>query len=579
MKKPTISRLCLILCLIFAVCMVFVGCNSSDGELSNDTTVDETTVEEMTEETTAEEATAEETTAEETTAEETTAEETTAEETTAEETTVEETTAEETTAEETTAEETTAEETTAEETTEEETTVEETTANYYTVTFFNKDETFTVFVVEGEAVAEPEVLDEEYETFDGWYTDSKNGEKYNFKTPITSDITLYGRDFVATEKCAAPNVVESIFTQEDRLLVVGYAEKGTTIRVLYSAVDSYSYYCDDGIFYLDVPVSSHSGFIEVYATARGKLASDKVHVGIGSHQGYGVTGVFVGSQGHMHIDYTKNDYLGLLTYSDSLAQHQRRVLEKVQKKISEVSPNTKLIYLIAPNHSTIYPETIPDWMQKMKVPGMLSRLEVMSKVMADSDVTFIDLTDYLRSKKNDGEYDEFRLYNKTDSHWTELGAYYAYEYLMNEVISKDFPAVKAIPLSEFEVFSKDVPGGDLVYWHLRLNTEICRESGVFVRPKTFEFITGYDKPLTVYLADNDLTKKANTYYQENDELPTAVVYRDSYSTNLYNFLPQHFSKIVYNEMHAQSISYAQIALEQPDYVIFECVERHLDYLF
>ena len=506
-------------------------------------------------------------------------EETTAEETTAEETTAEETTAEETTAEETTAEETTEEETIAEETTAEETTAEETTANYFTVTFVKKDETFTVSAAEGEAVAEPEISDDEYETFDGWYTASKGGELFDFSTPIAADITLYGKYLVATVKCETPEVVESIFTQEDRLLVVGYAEKGTTIRVLHSSVASYSYYCDDGIFYLDVPVSSHSGFIEVYATARGKLASDKVHVGIGSHQGYGVTGVFVGSQGHMHIDYTKNDYLGLLTYSDSLAQHQRRVLENIEKKIKEVSPNTKLIYLIAPNHSSVYPETIPDWMQKMKNPRMKSRLEVMTEVMADSHVTFLNPTDYLRSKKNDGEYDEFRLYNKTDSHWTELGAYYAYEYLMNEVISKDFPAVKAIPLSEFDVFSKDVPGGDLVYWHLKLDTNICRESAVFVRPKTFEFVTGYNKPLTVYLEDDDFTKKANTYYIDNDELPTAVVYRDSYSTNLYNFLPQHFSKIVYNEMHAQSISYAQIALEQPDYVIFECVERHLDYLF
>lgn len=418
------------------------------------------------------------------------------------------------------------------------------------------------------------LLDNETKNIELLETQTQTGSSGSDPDPVASSLELVAPD---ANTCAAPIVTGKTFSQYNRLAVAGVSENGTTIHVKGSDDDSYSYYVYDGIFLLDVPATQSTGSIEIYASADGKNDSEHVTVTITSAMGSGGKGVYVGVDGHIHIDATMYDYLGNNTYTASQAQSKRKQLEKTLAKIQAVSPDTKLIYMIAPNHSTIYPETMPDWLAGQKQDGAKSKLEMLYDAMEGSDVIFVNLTDLLLSKKNDGELDEYLLYQKTDTHWNELGAYYAYEYLMNEYIAVDFPAATATPLSDFDVFVKNVPGGDMLNM-LGFDLDMCRENSVFVRPSSFELVTGYDKPYRMNF-ENYWTSDRHTYTIDNDALPTMLMYRDSFSTNLINLMAQNFSSSYFNEMFTHTVVIDLVKELQPDYVIVECVERNIENIF
>ena len=567
---PAIRGL-LIFTLLFALCIISVGCNTVVGDLPDETTAEETTVEE----TTAEETTVEETTAEETTAEETTAEETTVEETTEEETTVEETTAEETTEEETTAEETTEEETTAEETTAEETTAEEITeadTEEYTVVFVIGDNTFTKTVMSGECVIAPDIDADQAYKYDMWFTSENGKTRFKLSTPITEDITLYAREITLVGKCDKPEITGVVYSQFNRVCIYGKAEPGTVICVEGKEETTL---CEDGIFAIDVYASSGLGHLDIYATSTGKNPSDTERADIGRASMNQERDVIVGERGFMYAyKITGKDFLRTRTYTEDQLEQRKKKLVSVINKVHSVSPDTKVIYLMAPNKATVYPEFLPEWVLEKKAEGVKTRLELLTEAMQDTDCTFINLTDYLVSKKTDGEFDEYYLYNKTDTHWNELGAYYAYEYLMNEVIAKDFPAAKAIPLSKFDVYKKEIGGGDMV-WGLGISATFCRENSVFVRPKDFEFSSGYNKPFAMNAA-NDWTEQKRETIINDSSLPTMVMYRDSFNMNMFNFLSENFSHAHYAAMYGHSVSYKLIEMLKPDYLIIECIERNIE---
>ncbi len=471
----------------------------------------------------------------------------------------------ETTVEETTAEETTAEETTAEETTEADT-VE------YTVTFVIGDNTFTKTVTSGESVTAPDIDADQAYKYDMWFTSENGKTRFNLSTPITEDITLYAREITLVGKWDKPEITGVVYSQFNRVCIYGTAEPGTVICVEDKEETTL---CEDGIFAIDVYASSGLGHLDIYATGTGKNPSDTVRADIGRASMNQERDVIVGERGFMYAyKITGKDFLRTRTYTEDQLEQRKKKLVSVINRVHSVSPDTKVIYLMAPNKATVYPEFLPEWVLEKKVEGVKSRLELLTEAMQDTDCTFINLTDYLVSKKTDGEFDEYYLYNKTDTHWNELGAYYAYEYLMNEVIAKDFPAAKAIPLSKFDVYKKEIGGGDMV-WGLGISATFCRENSVFVRPKDFEFSSGYNKPFAMNAA-NDWTEQKRETTINDSSLPTMVMYRDSFNMNMFNFLSENFSHAYYAAMYGHSVSYKLIEMLKPDYLIIECIERNIE---
>ena len=109
-----------------------------------------------------------------------------------------------------------------------------------------------------------------------------------------------------------------------------------------------------------------------------------------------------------------------------------------------------------PEKHTIYDEFLPWYMSVVVADTLLQLDQVLDYLKKRKlDLQIIDVTKTFKQEKK-----HKRLYFKHDSHWNSEGAFIAYTRLMN-VISRDFPALKPRPATDFEITYVEKSGGDL----------------------------------------------------------------------------------------------------------------------
>lgn len=120
------------------------------------------------------------------------------------------------------------------------------------------------------------------------------------------------------------------------------------------------------------------------------------------------------------------DYLHSNTLTDA-------ELADIAGKVSRIdavlgSRGTTFLWVVPPNTPTIYPESMP---KRFKPVGAQSKREQLGAVLAArNERDFLDLTPaLLRAKKTN----KLRVYRKTDTHWTALGAFAAYQEIMQRM--------------------------------------------------------------------------------------------------------------------------------------------------
>jgi len=364
----------------------------------------------------------------------------------------------------------------------------------------------------------------------------------------------------------APVVTANFFSNHDLFALYGATEAGAVITAI-GGTEDVTFTTDDGIFVFNVPVSTDTKMLYLTASAEGKKDSAIVSVEINHSYDKSDKWSVVGFDGHMHVKETVYPSNMLEPNVTALAKR----IELQYRQIKEVSPDTTLIYFIAPDHCTIYPETLPDRFRDSYISAPTSALKQLTEYFEGSDIAFLDPTDYITGfKKN--EFDS-TIYQKTDSHWNELGAFHGYTYLMNKV-AEEFPAAAPKPLSDFRVFKESIPGGDLLN-ALGINLDINREISIFVRPETFTSSLNHEKDFRMNF-ENVWSSENRLYEFDNrEDMPTAIMYRDSFSTNLMVYMVENFRKIEFVNMWNYSVDIRKIEREQPDFVIVESVQRSL----
>ncbi len=368
---------------------------------------------------------------------------------------------------------------------------------------------------------------------------------------------------------AAPVVKATAYSDAEHFVIFGVAEPKSSISVTGGAEDI-SVYTEDGEFVVEVPIVTDTEYtvLSIKSKTYGKAVSEAVRQNARYTTMHGYKNVVIGKDGHLHYQETVPDFTGETALSDEVVAQYAGYLSAKADAIHQVSPNTKIIYVIPPNHLTIYPETAPDSLAERK--SETTRLKQFIEAFRDSEkFTFIDLITPLTQAKQTAPY---RLYNKTDTHWNELGAYYAYREIMN-VISVDFPAAAPDPLDDFNVFTKEVPGGDMANF-LEVDLNDVTEHGVYVRAKN-GLKCGINKDYSMNFS-NAWFSDRHEFQTDNKELPTMIMYRDSFSTNLMSFLAEKFSHSVFYTMWEYPDDYDFIQEMQPDYIIIEHVERGLN---
>tara|TARA_B100000959_G_C14992303_1_gene628537 strand:+ start:1589 stop:2719 length:1131 start_codon:yes stop_codon:yes gene_type:complete len=137
--------------------------------------------------------------------------------------------------------------------------------------------------------------------------------------------------------------------------------------------------------------------------------------------------VIVGKDGWLFLGDQYGDGLskgrGLTSVSEDDISRWINSMSSRQKWLT--SKGIPMVFAIAPNKHSIYDEFLPEW-ASLQHPNSTDRL-----INSASQLGFriIDMRPGLiREKQN---YDH--LYNKTDTHWTMLGAYFGYRMVMREL--------------------------------------------------------------------------------------------------------------------------------------------------
>ena len=230
---------------------------------------------------------------------------------------------------------------------------------------------------------------------------------------------------------------------------------------------------------------------------------------------------------------------------------------------------------MAPNKQSIYSEYLPDSIQYASAKSRLDQL--MDYLKQNSDLEVVDLReDFHKAKLS------HQIYEKTDTHWSELGAFYAYRAVMQRV-SRKFPSTKPFDLFDFKVAATNQSGGDLARI-LKLEA-IYREDFLKLEPKFFRKasqlarLEGYPAvPQQVALigpnSPSFMRLPPLIAKIQDDRLPTAVVFGDSFAAKGFiYFLIEHFRRTVF--VGQQVFDVELIQRERPNVVIQEVVERSM----
>ena len=162
-------------------------------------------------------------------------------------------------------------------------------------------------------------------------------------------------------------------------------------------------------------------------------------------------------------------------------------------------------------------------------------------------------------------HDPVLLYPKTETHWNELGAFYAYRAIMTALaraIPIDRP--ETLSLEHYDVKSFRYAGGDMAV-RVLFSPWRFDDSYVSVAPKAP--LAGIEQTLVAH---------DHTLFRNPNGKGRFVLFGDSFAHALMPFLTQNFEEV--HRYSAEQVDGAVAARHRPDAVIFQTVERHAERL-
>ncbi|MBF0258613.1 MAG: hypothetical protein HQK62_07215 [Desulfamplus sp.] len=244
--------------------------------------------------------------------------------------------------------------------------------------------------------------------------------------------------------------------------------------------------------------------------------------------------------------------------------------------------NIAFLFVIVPDKHSIYPEYLPARFSKIK-NGHNSYDQIIERLKL-SDINFVDLKNVLTKQKDN--YSD-RLYYKTDSHWSNIGAYIGYKAIIDKISDTfsyiDSPSMIDINILQSRYYRYDLsqmskltwmddfyadvyfskPLANLKFHDLRTDHGLQQNSNQDNFVETFEYV-----------------KVTNS---EAENSYKVLMLRDSFCNALSQFFSRDFQEVTYidhEEIDKTDFSLPQMVNKnKPDIVIFEIAERLLMYKF
>ncbi len=382
-------------------------------------------------------------------------------------------------------------------------------------------------------------------------TDTQEGE-------VTEDPDL--------EKTPKPKLEKRKNMSEKEAMIYGTVTPDSIIRIRYPDGTVEETKAAGKYFYVRVRVEDPNDGVYISAKAEGYGISDEtlIYARLGDKD----NGVIAGTSSRLYYNATVPFHQGLVRAESSMINYVKTELQNRVKKVRELTgKDTKFVYLICPNPMTIYSdELFKPYSTKQNKTPTTHFVDAMKDV---DGIIAPDLRDILNSHKTED------IFFRTDTHWSELGAYYAYEAMMTEV-KKDHPDATVRTLEDFELVREDCTAGDLASM-MGVNQGMY-ETVTFVDAK-------FDSTGDYYKIKRSQDRRINVDVSEfplrqvNSEIsgPKAYFMGDSYGAFLLPYLGMSFSQVDMNEgaLWNYTMDYAKIASEKPDYIIFCYTERNI----
>ena len=295
-------------------------------------------------------------------------------------------------------------------------------------------------------------------------------------------------------------------------------------------------------------LSDHFGFRSLLIRLHGTLMV----------KGLGVTSnpaVILGKDGWLYLgnDGSLEDWRNIDPFTPDELEQWRRMLEARNAFCARLG--IPYLFVVAPSKYDIYPEYMPDALTRV---GTQCRLDQLLAYLHQkhSPVQVLDLRVALLEARKVG----VRLFQRTDTHWNDPGAFVAYGAIMAAVQQK-LPNARPLSASDFEPLSTIRPGMDLAGL-LGLN-DVLQEESLDLRPKVQLRLPHVEQndvvPITVAPAARGQ--------------PSIVMFRDSFMTTVLPFVAQGFGRGVY--LWEDGFDRKLVEDERPDIVVQEIAQRKL----
>jgi len=275
------------------------------------------------------------------------------------------------------------------------------------------------------------------------------------------------------------------------------------------------------------------------------------------------THVMLGENNYLYFSHREiiDLYAGTKLFKEAELEKIKQNLENRTKWCKE--RGAEYVLVIAPLKHTIYSEYLPPFLKKKNPINKMDQLyEYLNK---NSTVKLIDLRPTLfESKETFGH----NIYYKTDTHWNKLGAFKAYQKIMESIGHNDYHKA-----SDYDIKIRPAQDtGDLL--------DLIGTGGSFTR-KPVVLIPKWKKKAD-YVSKKDYINSSHflrpPVYLENSntELPRLVMFHDSFSTYLMSHLSEHFSSSSF--FWCPEFLRPAVEKEKPDVIVHEVYERFLDKL-
>ncbi|NRA10943.1 MAG: hypothetical protein HRT57_03185, partial [Crocinitomicaceae bacterium] len=242
--------------------------------------------------------------------------------------------------------------------------------------------------------------------------------------------------------------------------------------------------------------------------------------------------VTVGKDGWFYATKSKAFHENAFVFNEKVMRMIRKELTSRNDWCEE--RGIKYYTAIVPNKMNVYPEYLPRTVFKK---GQFGRRDQLVGLNSDPNINMIDIRENIMKHKKDGPL----LFQKTDDHWTDYGAFFGYEAII-ERVAKDFPELRPQTLEEFTITSVSKEGN--MAKMIGLAEEFTEQFVVLKRKTPTTVRTGVK---VGYKTDGELSQSEVEMVKVNvnGEPLKCLIIRDSFTLKMMKFLDEHFQSTTY----------------------------------